>query len=166
MRYTELELPIEPYIPGKNKRPHFSSYKLHNRPATSIQECRGDKNRHLLYGIDLFNNGYYWEAHEAWEDLCRIEENREFRAVLQGLIQITGGAVKLIQGNSNGVIKLWTSAMKYLKVGSIPICELDIESILKEINNRLTNSVNHNILMAHTSEFKIYIITHSSDIVS
>ena len=22
-----------------------------------------------LYGIDLFNHGFYWEAHEAWEGL-------------------------------------------------------------------------------------------------
>ncbi|TGQ49534.1 DUF309 domain-containing protein, partial [Mesorhizobium sp. M1C.F.Ca.ET.210.01.1.1] len=21
------------------------------------------------WGIDLFNHGYYWEAHEAWEPL-------------------------------------------------------------------------------------------------
>ncbi len=25
--------------------------------------------RNYLYGIDLFNHGFYWEAHEAWEGL-------------------------------------------------------------------------------------------------
>ena len=25
--------------------------------------------RPYLYGIDLFNDGYYWEAHEVWEGL-------------------------------------------------------------------------------------------------
>jgi predicted metal-dependent hydrolase len=155
MRYTELELPKIAYIPGQTERPSSKSYKLHDRKAIPITDCRGDKNIHLLYGIDLFNAGFYWEAHEAWEDLWRVETNREFRDVIQGLIQITGGAVKVIQENSNGVTKLWSSALNYLKVGTTPICEVDMRELLKEVRSRLDNSKK---LMGRIDHLKIDLI--------
>ena len=34
--------------------PHFT--------AEEWRDCE-----HYLYGVDLFNQGYWWEAHEAWE---------------------------------------------------------------------------------------------------
>jgi hypothetical protein len=29
-----------------------------------------------LWGIDLFNNGYYWEAHETWEAVWHATGHR------------------------------------------------------------------------------------------
>ncbi len=28
----------------------------------------------FLWGLDLFNHGYYWEAHEAWEGLWQVAD--------------------------------------------------------------------------------------------
>ena len=49
------------------------------------------------WGIDLYNNGYYWEAHEAWESLWRQTSSLD-RDFLQGLIQCAGAALKLAMG--------------------------------------------------------------------
>lgn len=49
-----------------------------------------------MWGIELFNHGYYWEAHEAWEGLWRkaARETAE-RNLLQGLILLAAMGVKL-----------------------------------------------------------------------
>jgi len=55
------------------------------------------------WGVQLFNAGYYWESHEAWEHLW-IELGRtttEARAV-QGLIKLAACGVKCLEGNATG----------------------------------------------------------------
>lgn len=37
-------------------------------------------------GIRLFNDGLYWDSHEAWEEVWR-QESGEMKLFLQGLIQ-------------------------------------------------------------------------------
>lgn len=50
------------------------------------------------WGVDLFNHGYYWEAHEAWEPLWRAAEPRGSRRhILKGLILLAAAGVKLRQ---------------------------------------------------------------------
>ena len=57
-----------------------------------------------LYGVDLFNHGYYWEAHEAWESLWHAAGRRGATAeFLKGLIKLAAAGVKAREGNSRGV---------------------------------------------------------------
>lgn len=46
-----------------------------------------------LYGVDLYNFAYWWEAHEAWEGLWNKTED-DCRMFLQGLIQISAALIK------------------------------------------------------------------------
>lgn len=48
-------------------------------------------------GIELFNKGLYWEAHEAWEWLWRIETTPERKTFLQGLIQLAAALHHLFE---------------------------------------------------------------------
>ncbi|HXK92904.1 MAG TPA: DUF309 domain-containing protein, partial [bacterium] len=56
-----------------------------------------------LHGVDLFNHGYYWEAHEAWEELWqadgRIGPVSDF---LKGLIKLAAAGVKIREGIPHG----------------------------------------------------------------
>ncbi len=58
-----------------------------------------------LYGIDLFNHGYYWEAHEAWEDLwnaCgRVGVCADF---FKALIKLAAAGVKVKTDTPSGVL--------------------------------------------------------------
>ncbi|MCZ6676424.1 MAG: DUF309 domain-containing protein [Candidatus Poribacteria bacterium] len=47
-----------------------------------------------LYGVDLYNFAYWWEAHEAWEGLWNKTED-DCRMFLQGLIQIAAALIKV-----------------------------------------------------------------------
>ncbi len=46
-------------------------------------------------GLHLHNDGAFFEAHEAWEELWRAEQDIEHRRFLQGLIQVTAAFHKL-----------------------------------------------------------------------
>jgi hypothetical protein len=40
----------------------------------------------FLWGLDLFNHGYYWEAHEAWEGLWQVaDRDGPLRILIKGL---------------------------------------------------------------------------------
>jgi hypothetical protein len=52
-----------------------------------------------LYGIDLFNHGFWWEAHEALEAVWVAAGRRtETGLFIQGLIQIAVAHLKWFQG--------------------------------------------------------------------
>ena len=60
--------------------------------------------RPYLYGIDLFNHGYYWEAHEVWEGLwhacARAGTTGNF---LKGLIHMAAAGVKARERRPQGI---------------------------------------------------------------
>jgi predicted metal-dependent hydrolase len=57
-----------------------------------------------LRGIELFNAGYYWEAHEAWESLWHAHGRRGPTAeALQALIKLAAAGVKVREGRPAGV---------------------------------------------------------------
>jgi uncharacterized protein len=58
----------------------------------------------FLRGVELFNAGYYWEAHEVWEGLWHAEGRRGPTAdVLKALIKLAAAGVKVREGRENGV---------------------------------------------------------------
>ena len=58
----------------------------------------------FLRGIALFNAGYYWEAHEFWEDLWHVEGRKGPTAdVLRALIKFAAAGVKVREGRPGGV---------------------------------------------------------------
>lgn len=56
------------------------------------------------YALDLFNEGFYWESHEAWEAfwhaLGRTTSEARF---VQGLIHLAAACVKIREGRPEGV---------------------------------------------------------------
>jgi predicted metal-dependent hydrolase len=50
----------------------------------------------FLWGLDLFNHGYYWEAHEAWEGLWQVaDRDGPLRMLFKGLILLSAMGVKI-----------------------------------------------------------------------
>jgi hypothetical protein len=57
-----------------------------------------------LYGLDLFNHGYYWESHEVWEGLWHASGRAGPAALFfQGLIKLAAAGVKAREGRPEGV---------------------------------------------------------------
>jgi hypothetical protein len=57
------------------------------------------------YGVDLFNHGYFWEAHEAWEDIWRAAGDGPAGTLLHGLIKLAAAGVKTGVGNPRGTAR-------------------------------------------------------------
>jgi predicted metal-dependent hydrolase len=69
----------------------------------------------LRRGAALFDQGKFWEAHEAWEEAW-LEEDGEVRLFLQGLIQVAAGYHKAtVQLQPNGCVKLLRSGLDKLQ---------------------------------------------------
>ncbi|NJN17873.1 MAG: DUF309 domain-containing protein [Oscillochloris sp.] len=57
-------------------------------------------------GVELFNAGKFWHAHEAWEH-CWLAAEGDQAAFYQGLIQAAAALVKWQQGNRRGLLLNW-----------------------------------------------------------
>ena len=134
-RYTDIPLPAYRYRPGASPHPvtHPDGHMYPHReeePSEAVFHLPRDwRNcREYLYGVDLFNAGFYWEAHESWESAWKII-GRTSRAgqFLQGLIQVAAALVKHREGNERGVEKLMERADQNLnEVGPEPYMGIDL----------------------------------------
>jgi hypothetical protein len=57
-----------------------------------------------LHGLDLFNHGFFWEAHEVWEGLWHAAGRKGLIAdFLKGLIKLAAAGVKVHEGKPEGL---------------------------------------------------------------
>src|SRR5688500_6277324 len=99
------ERPLPPYafVPGRFPHPvsdpRGHSYGARPEPSAPPDPERWRECSSYLYGIDLFNHGYYWEAHEEWEGLWHACNRRGRTAnFLKGLIKLAAAGVKAREG--------------------------------------------------------------------
>jgi len=85
-----IPLPISKHLPGKNKRPDDGLLEsVAEKASTVTEDASYRSNTAWLYGIRLFNNGYYWEAHEVLEAVWNnATPNSREKHLVQGVIQI------------------------------------------------------------------------------
>jgi hypothetical protein len=73
----------------------------------TVREVAGDDwegSEGFLRGVALFNAGYYWEAHEAWEALWHAHGRRGPTAdLLKALIKLAAAGVKVRERQPRGV---------------------------------------------------------------
>jgi len=107
----EEPLPRYSYVP--NKFPHpirdpqgHSHGREAELPGREVQPSAWAECRSYLRGIDLFNHGYYWEAHEAWESVWHAAGRAGATAdFLKGLIKLAAALVKAREGRRDGVAR-------------------------------------------------------------
>ncbi len=71
-----------------------------------------------LFGIDLFNHGYWWEAHECWEAAWYTTKDEAICHLLQGLIQLAAAWLKWEDGNQRGRRGLWRRSRDHLSAAA------------------------------------------------
>ena len=65
-------------------------------------------------GIELFNSGRYWDAHEAWEHEWTPDRRGPESGFYKGLIQVAAGCLHYQRHNRRGAVNKWTSGAGYL----------------------------------------------------
>lgn len=69
----------------------------------------------LLRGIELFNSGLYWEAHEVWEGDWMLDRKGTDAGFYKGLIQVAAGCLHYTRRNRRGAVNKWRSGAGYLR---------------------------------------------------
>jgi predicted metal-dependent hydrolase len=99
---TDVPLPASSYVPGRCPHP-AAPLHIVEKPSVAPDPARWRECRPFLYGIDSFNHGCYWEAHEVWESLWHVCGRRGPLAdFLKALIQLAVVGVKLREGRGDG----------------------------------------------------------------
>lgn len=105
--------PFPPYafLPGRDphptRDPRGHSFGREEEPPPHLPPERWAQNAEYLWGADLYNHGYLWEAHEAWEGLWHQAKRDPLQAdFLQGLIQCAAACLKVPMGQPAGLAKL------------------------------------------------------------
>ncbi|RJP25953.1 MAG: DUF309 domain-containing protein [Candidatus Omnitrophota bacterium] len=119
-RYApEFPFPSYAFVPGRHphpiNHPEGHSYGLIPEEVEEPDPDNWKASQPYLYGIDLFNHGYYWEAHEIWESLWNACGRVGCTAMfLKALIKLAAAGVKAREGVPQGVRKLSRGAMELL----------------------------------------------------
>lgn len=90
------------YLPGRFphpvRDPRGHSYQVHEPPLCITIEAALSSEPYR-WGVDLFNHGYYWEAHEAWEPLwLAAKQSTPHLLFFKGLILLAAAGVKIREG--------------------------------------------------------------------
>jgi hypothetical protein len=102
-RDQDSGLPPYTYVPG-GPWPHPNRVK--KDASAPIPPAHGDPADSPVFrrGVALFDAGYYWEAHEAWEALWHAAGRRGATAdVLRGLIKLAAAGIKVRERREPGV---------------------------------------------------------------
>ena len=77
-----------------------------------IEELSGQEL--LRLGVDLYNTGHFWHAHEAWEAVW-LDAPQELRSFYQGLIQVTAAFVHVVRYEYPGSVRLQAEGIAKLE---------------------------------------------------
>ncbi|MFW9853455.1 MAG: DUF309 domain-containing protein [Candidatus Thorarchaeota archaeon] len=119
IRYTNIPLPAYAHIPSVTPHPlndpRGHSYGTLPNNAELITEDSWQTNQIYLYGFDLYNFSYWWEAHETWEGIWQSSEKKApLGRFLQGLIQLSTVFLKRHQRRIKGVRSLSMKTIRNL----------------------------------------------------
>ena len=103
--------PVYAFLPGRDphptRDPRGHSFGAEAARPPCLPPGRWRESEAYLYGVDLYNHGYLWEAHEAWEGLWHASKSdADQAAFLQGLIQCAAAALKIPMEQPGGLTRL------------------------------------------------------------
>lgn len=101
-------LPSEPYVPGVTARPTASVVFDISEAAPAVTDpSRWREHEAWLAGFRLYGQGYFWETHEVWEPVwIGARPNSAERVMVQGLIQLANGCLKVKMGRPKAALRL------------------------------------------------------------
>lgn len=145
-RYTRRPFPDYAYLPGRDPHPtRDPDGHSHNKASPVVGEFnpeRWHECEEYLYAIDLFNHGYYWEAHESFEAVW-IAAGRKTRPGLfvQCLLQIGVGLLKQRQGQYHAAKRMWQSGLEKLHGVNGPWMGIDTDAMRVTVKQLLSDEI-------------------------
>ncbi len=102
-------------------------------------DCAGTIHPAAIKGMELFNAGKYWLAHEELEQAWK-EETGSIRELYRAILQVAVVYLHITRANYNGAIKVYERVQKWIKpwpdiCRGIEIGQLrqDLEAVIVEV---------------------------------
>lgn len=87
--------------------------KLQSDILQFMSDCSGQMHPQAQNGLQLFNAGEYFEAHEALEDAWNAESGTA-KNLYRGILQIAVTYLHITRRNYNGAVKVYERSLKWL----------------------------------------------------
>ncbi len=140
----EKKFPPYAFVPGHYPHPRSNpeghSFGLAEKQPEAMDINQWQESEQYLFGIDLFNFGYYWEAHEEWESLWKASgKEGNIADFLKALIKVSAAAVKIRQCQLSGAKEHALRAGNIFKklmeeTGKRTFAGLDLDFLLRFCN--------------------------------
>jgi hypothetical protein len=83
-------------------------------PEQIPSACQGELHPMAVKGIELFDEGHFWDAHEALEAAWR-DETEPVRFLYQGILQVGIVYLQIERNNFIGMAKMFERCKKWLR---------------------------------------------------
>jgi len=141
-RYTQRPFPPYRYLPFQRDtplphprtNPDGHSYNQDEDYLPSFEPDDWSSCEPYLFGIDLFNHGYWWEAHEALETvwLAAGQKSTLCGKFVQGLIQLAGAQLKRFTGETRGAQSLTKSGIEKLHLTEGIYLGIEVKALVEQ----------------------------------
>jgi hypothetical protein len=104
-----------------------------------VEDCGGALHPKAVEGIELFNAGNFFEAHEELETAWK-EETNDIRDLYRGILQVAVTYLHITRGNYDGAVKVYGRSLKWMQ-GWNDVCRginvqkfrNDAETVMQEV---------------------------------
>lgn len=96
-------------------------------------DCSSPLHPNALLGLEHFNRGEYFEAHEELETAWRAEEG-EIRDLYKGILQAGVTYLHIQRANYDGAIKVYKRSQKWLLKWPAVCRGVDVERLRQDLN--------------------------------
>ncbi|SEA79619.1 protein of unknown function [Desulfuromusa kysingii] len=141
-RYSVRPFPAYRHLPFTNAHPFLDqdghSYGEKLTPVDSFTTQNWHHCDEYLYSIDLFNHGFWWEAHERLKYVSiGAGRESEIGQFVQGLIQIAAALLKHFMQEETGASTLAELGAKRLQTFTGLYLGIDVDTLLAQLQDCL-----------------------------
>ncbi len=107
--------------------------ETHDVPRKEIRtvNCQGPLPPDVIKGLELFNAGLYFEAHEELEKAWRAEKG-PIRELYRGILQVGVGYYHIQRGNVRGALKMFRRCRQWLDRFPDECCGIDLKRLRQD----------------------------------
>jgi len=143
--YSNKPMPEYRHLPFKTPHPYMDegghSYGQDLPKVESFDEQNWQRCDTYLFAIDLFNQGYWWEAHELLKQVCYcVGRDSQIGSFLEAVIQIAAGELKHFMQEEQGAQALIERGLSGLQAPQPIFLGIDVAAFRTAIENSMAAS--------------------------
>lgn len=138
--YSNIPMPAYRHLPFKTPHPYMDegghSYGQELPKVSGFNEQNWSSCDTYLQSIDLFNQGYWWEAHELLKQICYdVGRDSTIGSFLEAVIQIAAGELKHFMQEEQGAKALIERGLSGLNAEPNSFLGIEVATFAADVKN-------------------------------